>query len=759
MTVLTLPPPEVESDSEEWFRLLCEVSFDAVMVHRHGRVLALNDRCAGMFGFEIADCIGRSILEFTAPECRELVAKHVREARLESFEAVALRANGERIPVEVRGATGKTSGVRVTTIHDISDRKVAERELRAIDNARAQLIATEYRYRELVESTHDLLCEHDLDGKIVSVNPAAARALGIPRDELLTMSIRDLLSPEGKAGFEHYLATITRNGAAEGLMALQSRSGQQRTWHYRNALRRGEGDRPVVRGLAHDVTDREEALHALRSSERHFRSIIENCLDVISIIDQDGLITYHSPSAERLLGYSPEELDQRRSMDFVHPEDRERAAAYFQKHIESPGLVGNIDLRMRHRDGSWRWLSIESRTVQSNGRVSIITNGRDVTDRRLLEDQLQQANRLTSLGQLTATVAHEFNNVLMSMQPFADLLQRPNVSPESVAKGASHIASSIARGKRVAQDMLRFARPAVPSIAPVDLRAWWERLVPELQAPTGNLIEFTWSFEPSLHIRGDAAQLSQVFANLINNARDAMPCGGTLRVVAERARPGETRSFGSVPHCQNFAHIRVEDSGHGMPEHVHRHAFDPLFTTKKNGGTGLGLAVAHQVVTRHGGLIFVESEVDRGTTFHLFLPLTVETHEPETQTNAERAIRARKILIVEDEPSIAEGTAMSLRDRGLIVVTVDRGRKAEPAARVLRPDVALIDVRLPDIDGVEVGRQLRALDADMKIVFASGHADEALVRASCAGAMFLQKPFEIPAFIDAIAALEEGSTW
>lgn len=303
MTVTPLPPedPALETRNE-WFRLLCEVSFDAVMVHHYGRILAVNARCAGMFGLEIADCLGRSILDFTAPECREYVKQHVREARFESFEAVALRATGERIPVEVRGATSSASGVRVTTIHDISDRKNAEREIRARDTVEEQLIASEYRCRELMESTHDLLCEHDLAGTILTVNPAAARAIGIPRHELIGMSLRDLLHPAAVAGFDDYLAAVAQNGAAEGLMVVRTRDGEQRTWHYRNALCRIDSEHSIVRGLAHDVTDREEALQALRRSERHFRSIIENGLDLISIIDQHGVITYHSPSAERLLG-------------------------------------------------------------------------------------------------------------------------------------------------------------------------------------------------------------------------------------------------------------------------------------------------------------------------------------------------------------------------------------------------------------------------------------------------------------------------
>jgi len=635
------------------------------------------------------------------------------------------------IPIEICvSSTG--DGYSVYAVRDETDRRAAE----------AQLLESERRYRELAESTHDLICDHDLDGKILSVNPAAARALGIAAEELCTMSIRDVLVPEAQPLFDVYLGEVAQKGVAEGLMVLQTRGGERRTWHYRNALRLSGMECPVIRGLAHDVTEREDALSALRHSEHHFRSIIENASDIIGIIDSDGRLTYHSPSTERVFGSTPDQLHNRHFAELVHREDAGPAEEFFRKHIESPKLVSGVDLRMRHRDGAWRWLSIVGTTIEtSDGTRTIIVNGRDVTDRRRLEEQLEQANRLTSLGQLTATVAHEFNNVLMAMQPFADLLQRPNVSRETIAKGAFHIANSIARGKRVAQDMLRFARPAEPTIVPLDLSEWWERLVPELQAPTGNNIDFSWSFDPSLRILGDAAQLSQVFANLISNARDAMPCGGTLRVIAQRS--------------EKSAHISVQDSGTGMPEHVRRHAFDPLFTTKRNGGTGLGLAVAHQVVTRHGGTIFIDSEPGRGTTFHLHLPLTDDTRaDAEEQT--ERTIAARRILIVEDEPSIAEGTAMALRDRGLTVVTVCRGGEAEAAAKQLQPDVALIDIRLPDADGTEVARRLRVCCPQVKIVFASGHADEASVRKHCARSMFLQKPFEIADFLNAVAMLEDG---
>jgi PAS domain S-box-containing protein len=781
-------------DDESNFHTLCEVSFDAVMIHRRGRIIAANRQCAEMMHCTIAELIGRSVLDFTSPRFHEDITRRVEERDPRPFSCIGVRADGEEFPFEVRGLTRPGSDIRIVALRDITDRTIAEQELRAREErfrvlaqaafdgilcerdgrivevnhafaemfghaaerlagmpvksviwiepaanggenaapmeavglradgtalpievcvastadgqriyavrdeterraSEARLLESERRYRDLAESSHDLICDHDLDGHLLNVNAAAARALGMTREELLEMRIQDLIVPEVLPMWNHYVAMIAQHGVAEGLMLMRTRSGERRTWHYRNAMKLSGMERPVVHGLAHDVTDREAALEALQQSERHFRSIIENGSDVIGIIDREGRLTYHSPSAERLFGSDTEVLRNLHFLRVVHPEDRARAQAFFERHIGTPKLVSSIDLRVRHNDGSWRWLATVATTVRGlDGQPSLITTSRDITDRRQLEAQLEQANRLTSLGRLTATVAHEFNNVLMSIQPFADLIQKPGVSLEVAARGARHIANSIVRGKRVVMDMLRFARPAEPTFAPIDLQQFWEKLVPELQAPMGNTIDFTWSIPPSLVIRGDAAQLSQVFANLASNARDAMPRGGKLRVEASCEN-------GSKP----LVHIIVSDTGSGMPEHVLRHAFDPLFTTKQSSGTGLGLAVAYQVVTRHGGRIFAESEPGAGTTFHILLPLTAETprlHEGRTE---EPPIRARRVLIVDDEPSIVEGISIALQDRGMTTKSVQTGGAAEAAARELQPEVALIDMRLPDIDGLDVG--------------------------------------------------------
>src|SRR5215212_6808508 len=557
-----------------------------------------------------------------------------------------------------------------------------------------------------IEATHDLTCDHDLDGTILAVNAAAALNLGVAADRLCGMNLRDVLSEEARAILPHYLETIRREGRAEGLMTVRTADGLTRVWQYENSKVTVAGRNAIVRGLARDVTDREEALNALRASERQLRCIIENVSDAIGIVDTAGRLQFHSPSTEHLLGYRSHELAGRRLTDLVHEEDVHRANEFFEEQSSPDAPVRTIDFRIRHCDGSWRWFSVVTRPVVRSGEtVSIVINARDITDRMLLEAQLEQANRVNSLGRLAATVAHEFNNVLMGIQPFADLMQRPGVTPEMVVQGARHIANSIARGKRVTLDILRFTNPARPTLDPIDVAEWWRQLAPLMQASIGDKYVLASSFSGPLIMLADAAQLSQVFANLISNARDAMPGGGTLHISARLGRPGETFAFGVVPNAERFVHFTVEDSGTGMSAKVLQHAFEPLFTTKRNGGTGLGLAVAHQAVGSHAGHIFVQSTVGVGSTFHIFIPAAEAVAAvPPAGAPVETGLHCQRILIVDDERMIGEGLAELLREHGVTVRVASTGRGALESCSDFTPELAIVDIRLPDINGLEVAR-------------------------------------------------------
>jgi PAS domain S-box-containing protein len=479
---------------------------------------------------------------------------------------------------------------------------------------------------ELFDRTPDMICTHDLDGNIKSANPAACAALGYPAEEVVGMNVADLLADNAKGLFAPYIQALRSTGQAAGRMEVRIRGGESRIWEYRNVVLRGQP--PVVGGMARDVTERARTLLTLSESETHFRALVENGPDIIGIVSTDGVICYHSPAAVRALHYEPQELLGTSIVALAHPDDRAALAEVLGRRAAGPAEGERVEIRLRIKNAAWRSFEVVVKPMARGTKVTgLLLTARDVTDRKQLEEQLEQAHRVDSLGRLAATVAHEFNNVLMGMLPFAELLQKKAPSPELTARATQHILNSIQRGKRVTHDILRYTQPAQPAIESLEIAKWWKGFVAEAHVLMGDHIAMTVDMEP-LTVMADVNQLSQVFANLVSNARDAMRDGGKLSIRARTPERDETFSFGYVPDPSRFLQISVSDTGTGMTPDVLRHAFDPLFTTKPNGGTGLGLAVTQQVVTRHGGFIFAESVVGSGSTFHIFLPKGTAARRP-----------------------------------------------------------------------------------------------------------------------------------
>jgi PAS domain S-box-containing protein len=609
----------------------------------------------------------------------------------------------------------------------------------------------------------DLICTHDLGGRILFANPAACEALGHSAGELRKMSIRDLLPSDDGEGFNDYMETLLRDGTAFGLMKIVSPAGGLRIWEYRNSLELHGGSPTVVRGVARDVTDREQAFLDVRRSEDYFRSIIENASDIVVVVGRDGHIRYGSPSVERLLGYPRRVLAGIASLHLIHPDDAARGAEFLSRQLAEPAASQTIELRARHQDGSWRSFEMVATNLVKRGKTSaVVINARDITERKLLEAQLVQANRLGGLGRLAATVAHEFNNVLMGMQPFAELMQRADATPQIISKGAWHIANSIQRGRRIVLDILRFSQPHLPVTAAVDLGAWWENFSSEAEAVLGNMIAVVSTIpDCGLCVTADRSQLDQVVANLVANARDAMPGGGTLTVSANELSAKARFAFGVVPHPEQFVQIVFRDTGSGMAPDVMDRIFEPLFTTRQSGGTGLGLAVAHQVMMQHGGYIFVESAEGCGSAFHLFLPKAwpAETAR-DSSTPAARKPSAKKLLIIDDEHAISDGIAALLAHDGIDVESIATGVEAVRAIKNFQPDVVLLDIGLPDLDGNEVYALIRQIDPNLPIIFSTGHGDRRILHDDLHDphTRFLQKPFEAADLLEMMVELETEVT-
>lgn len=497
------------------------------------------------------------------------------------------------------------------------------------------------------------------------------------------------------------------------------------------------------------MEERERSAQAIGQSEQHFRSLIENASDMILVVDPAGSIRYASPSAERELGRAGESMTGLPVSGFVHPDDAVPLQSLLLDANEGASAFGTF--RIRHRDRTWRSLEAVARRIQGEGAETIVVNCRDVTAQRQLESQLEQANRVASLGRLAATVAHEFNNVLMGISPFAELLRKKLANEPAATSAADQIMKSVKRGRRITEGILRYARPAEPTLRSISTANWIRDVEPEINALTGPAIDVCVLLrEPELHVAIDVQQMSQVLTNLVVNARDAMNSSGTLRIDIGRADE-ETAARLALATAAQFVHIRVSDTGSGIAPDALAHVFEPLFSTKSTGGTGLGLTVAHSVVAAHGGAIFVESEVGHGATFHILLPCSVgdsrteDVHAPEPPASSGMG----PILLVEDDEAVAAGIGALLTSEGIEVSMVHQGREAVSAIRRVQPVAVILDLSLPDIDGLEVYRQIAERWPGLPVIFSTGHGDVRLLDTIDAKAHvgFLRKPYDAHSLI------------
>lgn len=518
------------------------------------------------------------------------------------------------------------------------------------------------------------------------------------------------------------------------------------------AKRFTEGDAHFVEAVAviiADAVEREAARAAIIESERRLRSVIDGASEVIFSVAPDGRILSLNPAWETITGRHAEDWIGKHFGDLIAEEDKPMIFALFQSLAENPRPV-RVQVRIQGVVEPVLLDASASVRMVDGQPVEIYGFARDATEEHRLATKLEQAGRLASLGRLAATVAHEFNNVLMGISPFMELLRKEALS-ERGASAVDQTLRAVSRGKRITEDILRFAQPAEPVMTSINVGSWIEALAGEAQSVIGSKHKLVVETQAPLRIAADQHQLHQAFINLILNARDAMPEGGVIMLRVSRERPGAKFTFGELPHVERFAHLVIEDTGMGMTAETLDRIFEPLFTTKKS-GTGLGLSVTRQVVTRHGGEMFVESKPGKGTRFHLFIPLTgVPQTAVAAQANA-HFTKCRKVLMVEDESSVAAGIAALLESEGIAVEVAATGEAVLPALAVSRPDAVILDIGLPDIEGTRVYERIATQYPDLPVVFSSGHGDALKLEQYLLNphVAFLLKPYEIETLLETL---------
>jgi len=486
--------------------------------------------------------------------------------------------------------------------------------------------------------------------------------------------------------------------------------------------------------------------------EELFRLITENAADMIAVIDADGRRLYNSPSYERILGYSSDEMQQTSSLEQVHPEDRqlvEEAA----KEARSTSVGRRIEYRMRHKDGTWRFLESTASTIlDAEGRpVKLVIVNRDITGRRQLEEQFRQAQKMEAVGRLSGGIAHDFNNILGVIIGYCEILQERMAPTDPLASCVEEVLQAGRRGGSLTRQLLAFSRQQVLAPKVVDLNGIILDTEKMLRRLIGEDVELSTVLGPDLgRVKADQGQIEQVILNLAVNARDAMPTGGKVTIKTGNAEMSEidVRRYSYPVKPGSYVLLTVTDTGVGMDAATQTHIFEPFFTTKEKGkGTGLGLATVYGVVKQSDGYIEVHSELGAGTTFKIYLPQVDEPIEVEKSSSAESVPTLNgheTVLLVEDEQTLRNLTRNVLQSMGYTVLEAGNGTQACKISEQHREkiDLLLTDVVMPGMNGPALAEQLLVQRPEVKVLYMSGYTGQAVGQGVLPeGSNFLPKPF------------------
>jgi two-component system cell cycle sensor histidine kinase/response regulator CckA len=700
------------------------------------------------------DLVGQRLRDLVDPQFADMAERALTDAR-----------RGEPTQLEVSIRTRDREPVRaLVTTHPIFDAKDRFVETFALvrDISARHLVESERHHalsllEAALESTADGILIVDTEGKIVRFNERFARMWRLPseilqsRDDARAVEfvLSQLADPEQ---FQARIRTLYATPEAESFDTLTFRDGRV---FERYSLPQRVGKTVVGRVWSfRDVTERERAHADQRLALEREMAVARN-LDTALFtfaLDPDRRIIrydYVSRGAETLYGVPARELEEDPHfwIGRVHPEDLQGIVMpTFQKLLRLQ--TATIEFRYETSKGIWRWhRSRLTPRIEADGVVYVDGIETDVSDRVALEEQFRHAQKMEAVGQLAGGVAHDFNNILTAVIGYADLLlgrlprNDPNRHPlEEIRKGGERAAS-------LTRQLLAFSRRAAMQPRIVDLNDAIRNLEPMVRALAGENVHFEITLSNAVgRIRVDPTQLEQVIVNLIVNARDAMPEGGSVivrtdRVVVEEDAPQPPQAPPGA-----YARLRVTDTGIGIPSEVIQHIFEPFFTTKEPGrGTGLGLATVYGIVRQHGGFVNVAGAPGRGAEFEILLP------EAEGEPEVPPAMRAgfpggsERVLIVEDDPSLLTLARESLLELGYDVLTARTGAEALQRLEYEREKIRLLvtDVVMPQMGGRELAAHAQRLCPGLPVLYVSGYArDPALIHEVRDDEVyFLMKPY------------------
>ena len=646
-------------------------------------------------------------------------------------------------------------------LSDITERKQAEEAMNR----------SEAKYRGIFQNAAEGIFQSAPEGCFMIVNPALARMCGYDTPEAMIASVKDI-------GFQfyvdqkrrdHFRRLLDEKGELRGLESQVYHKDGSLLWISENvrAVRDQAGQLLYYEGFVQDITDRKKAEEDLRLSEERFNKAFRSSPEGITISAlADGRYLEANDSFLQMIGYGRDQLIGKTAVElkiWANPEARTALIRKFQ----TDHLVREYETSFQNKSGELRQVQISGEAIELQGQSCLLAITRDITERKHLEQQLRQGQKMEAVGQLAGGIAHDFNNLLNIIVGYSDLLLDGLRPDDPRRKKVQNIRESGQKAAAVTRQLLAFSRQQVLQPTTLNLNNLVSELDGLLRPLIREDIKLDFHLTPDLQrIHADQGQIEQILMNLVGNARDAMPEGGTITIETANVEVDDNYARAHVPHKPGYyVMLAITDTGVGMDKAVQARIFEPFFTTKELGkGTGLGLATVYGIVKQSEGFIWVYSEPQCGTTFKVYLPVAIgKSAEPLTSigTSERLATGTETVLVVEDEKSLRELTGETLRSSGYMVLEAE---DVDDALAIVQRHTGpihllLTDVVMPGMSGHVLAEKVLSVRPETKVIYTSGYTESARAehQVRTAGRGFLQKPCARADLLHKVRELLDGT--
>ena len=714
-----------------------------ILIDPAGTVLMFNPACERLFGYRADEVIGQNIKMLMPSPYREghdgYIANYMKtgEAKVIGIgrEVIGRRKDGSTFPMDLQIGEAKENNTTafVGIIHDLTERKRTEAALRE----------SAMRLKAIVDTAVDGVILIDSRGTVQMFNPACERLFGYRADEVIGKNVKMLMPAPYRDEHDGYLTNYQRTGEARIIGIGRKVTGQRKdgtTFPMNLSVGESkEGGTSYFVGIIHDLTEAQGAQIALQESATRLKAVVDTAVDGVILIDMQGIVLMFNPACERLFGYHADEVIGKNVKMLMPPPYRGEHDRYLANYLHTGErkIIGiGREVVGQRKDGSTFPMDLSVGEAKQEGGSIFVGMIHDLSQRKRIEEQLVQAQKMEAVGQLSGGLAHDFNNLLTVVVGNAETLSLALKARPDLKQAADMIATAGERGAELTRRLLAFSRRQMLQPSQINCNRLIDSMQRMLWRTLREDIEIRIALAPDLWPAfADAGQLESAILNLAINARDAMPNGGGLSISTANVSVDEHyRDRYPEVTPGNYVLIAVTDTGEGMPPDVLGRAFEPFFTTKEVGkGSGLGLSMVYGFMKQSNGHVSIYSEVGLGTTVRLYLP--AHSTMPADATVAKEGVEGEPphgretVLVTEDDPFVRAYVVSTLEDLGYRVIAAQDAREAlTHLTQTPEIDVLFTDIVMPGgMNGWELADRAQQIKPSLKLLFTSGYALETLV--------------------------------